>query len=112
MVASKTSQDNLLFLPHLLGIFTGFIGALVIMLVAEDEQLKKHAKEALNWQFSALIYSVLATLLMITIILIPVSIIALFVIGVLNLVFCIIATVKASNGELWKYPVSIPFFRN
>nr|WP_307189718.1 DUF4870 domain-containing protein [Geomicrobium sp. JCM 19037] len=27
------------------------------------------------------------------------------------IVFVIIATVKASNGELYKYPLSIPFIR-
>ncbi|MFU8796701.1 MAG: DUF4870 domain-containing protein [Dehalococcoidia bacterium] len=35
----------------------------------------------------------------------------LVVLGVLDLIFCIMAAVKASRGELWKYPLSIPFLK-
>ena len=72
-----------------------------------DKYNKKHAKAALNWQFSALIYTIISFVLIIVLI----GIVLLVVIGVLNLVFSIIAAVKAGNGEVWKYPLSIKFFK-
>jgi len=30
---------------------------------------------------------------------------------ILNMVFCIIAIVKASENTFWKYPLTIPFFK-
>jgi hypothetical protein len=50
------------------------------------------------------IYAAVAT---ITIIGIPVAV----VIGILYIVFVIIATVKANNGEYWKYPLTIQFIK-
>ncbi len=71
------------------------------------KKAKKHFKLALNWQFSLLIYSFVSVLLMVILI----GIVFLFVLGILNMVFCIIATVKASEGKYWKYPMTIPFFK-
>ncbi|HDP73978.1 MAG TPA: DUF4870 domain-containing protein, partial [Candidatus Woesearchaeota archaeon] len=106
---SKTNSDERIFgiLSHVLGIFTGFIGPLIIMLVAKDKMARNHAKFALNWQLSVLIYSIVAGILIIVFI----GALLLAVIGVLNLIFCILAAVKASNNELWKYPLSIQFFK-
>lgn len=104
---SNKNQDNVLgILSHLLGLFTGFLGPLVILLASEDKKGKKHSKIALNWQFSALIYSIVGTILS----LFFVSFFILLAVGILNIAFCIIAAIKASEGEFWKYPISIPFF--
>lgn len=100
------NEKSLLFLPHVLGIFTGFIGPLITLLISKKE-LKEHSKKALNWQLSNLIYSIISGIL--TIIL--VGFVLLFVLMVLNVIFCIIATVKASNSTLWDYPLSIKFFK-
>lgn len=34
----------------------------------------------------------------------------LLAVAILGIVFPIMGGIKASNGELWKYPMSIPFF--
>ncbi len=108
MTKKKQKSENTLgILAHLLGLFTGFIGPLIMFFAAEEKEAKKHSKLALNWQFSLLIYSFVSVILMIII----VGIIFLFVLGILNIVFCVIATVKASEGKYWKYPLSIPFFK-
>ena len=53
----KNSEDKtLLILIHILGIFTYFIGALIIFLTTENKKAKKHARNALNWQLSIIIY--------------------------------------------------------
>ena len=100
-------EDNTLgILSHLLGLFTGFLGPLIIFLATDDKKGKNHSKLALNWQFSALIYSVVGAILS----LIFVGFLVIAAVGIINIVFCIIATVKASKGEYWVYPLTIPFF--
>jgi uncharacterized Tic20 family protein len=66
-----------------------------------------HGKNAVNWIISALIYFVCCIPLFFVIIGIPL-VIALMV---LNIVFPIIAGIKANNGEVWKYPLAITFFK-
>ncbi len=103
----KKEDKTLKILAHLLGLFTGFLGPLIILLAADDEKAKTHAKYALNWQFSLMIYvfvSLPLIILLIGFVLLPALL-------VLNLVFCIMATVKASEDVFWKYPLAIPFFK-
>ena len=121
-MAEKTSDQGIAFLPHLLGLFTGFVGPLITYLVAKDATLKEHSKKALNWQFSLIIYFILSTILMFVslimaaifpamIVLIIISIFLLIALEILTFVFSIIALVKAGNGELWDYPMAIKFFK-
>lgn len=107
-MAKKKHQDNTLgILSHILGLLTGFIGPLIIFLSTEEKEGREHAKNALNWQFSLMIYFVVGLLL----VFVFVGIIVLPILGLLNAVFCIIAAVKANEGKFWKYPISIPFFK-
>ncbi len=106
-MAKKSNDKTLSVLTHVLALITGFVAPLIIFLASEDKQVKKHAKLALNWQFSLLIYLVGAFILifvLIGFILFPVLI-------VVNLIFCIIAAVKASEDEFYEYPLSIKFFK-
>jgi uncharacterized Tic20 family protein len=100
------SKDNMVILPHILAIFTGFIGPLVTM-IAGDGELKQHSKKALNWQISLLIYFVVSAVLALVLI----GFLLMMVLGVMNLVFCILGAVKAADGELWDYPLTINFFK-
>lgn len=106
MAPKKQEIDRTLaILAHILSLVAGFIPALIIFLVAKDNFSKENAKNALNWQISSIIYMIVSFILIFVLIgflLFPAVII-------LNLVFTIIATVKASNGETWKYPLAIPF---
>ena len=106
-MSKNNSNNDLGFLAHLLGILTGFIGPLITYCVAEDDSLKEHSKKALNWQFSLLIYFVISFILIFVLI----GFLLLIVLAILNLVFPIIAIVKATNGELWDYPLAIKFFK-
>ncbi|MGC9455365.1 MAG: DUF4870 domain-containing protein [Phycisphaerae bacterium] len=53
-------------LAHLLGIFTGFLGPLIIWLIKKDEQpfVDDQGKEALNWQLTLLIGYIISAALM------------------------------------------------
>ena len=108
-VATSKKEDTALpLLTHILGIFTGFIGALIILLVTNDEYAKKHARRALNWQLSLLIYYIISFIL----VLVLVGFILIGVLALLNIIFCIIAAVRANKGELYTYPLTIQFLKD
>lgn len=109
MVKKGGKQDRTLsILAHILGLFTGFVGPLIILLASKDAETQKNSKIILNWQFSLLIYGVICTIL----VFILIGILGLIALGVLNTIFSIIGAVRASEGELWNYPLSIKFFKN
>ena len=66
-----------------------------------------HGKIVVNWIISEILYGVLCVLLLIVVVGLPL-LIALLVIAV---VFPIVGGIKANNGEVWKYPMSITFFK-
>ncbi|RXZ71249.1 DUF4870 domain-containing protein [Agromyces albus] len=94
-------------LIHLGGIFFGFIPALVGYLVLKDRGpfVRAHTATALNFQITMTIAMIVSSIL--TIILIGFLLMA--AIGVLIIVFSIIAAVKANQGQPYSYPLSIKF---
>ena len=104
---APADERTMALAAHLLGIFTWFIGALIIWLINKDDASKAfvtdQAKEALNFQITVTIAMVISIILMVVIIggiLAP-------IVGIINLVFCIIAAVKANNGEAYRYPFTL-----
>ena len=94
-------------LTHIIALFTWVIGPIIILFASEDKTTKEHARVALNWQISLTIYMVIASILIIVLI----GIFLVPALALLNLVFCIIAAIKANEGKLWKYPLSIQFLK-
>lgn len=96
-------------LAHLLGLLAGFIGPLVIWLIGKDKHpfVNEQGKEALNWQITVGIAGVACLVLAF----IPFVQCLVFVVGpavgIANIVFCILAAVKASSGEAYRYPVAL-----
>lgn len=106
-VAQTPSSDdrNLGMLAHLLGIVSGFVGALVIWLIKKDQSayVDEQGKEALNFQITMVIAFVASWILMFVLIgmlLMPLLLIA-------NLVFCILGAVACSKGEHYRYPFAL-----
>jgi uncharacterized protein len=66
-----------------------------------------HGKIVVNWIISAIIYSVVSAILILALIGIPL----LIALGIVGIVFPIIGAIKASDGEVWKYPLSISFLK-
>lgn len=90
-----------------LGLPLPFIGPLVVWLLRRDTDLyaADHAKEALNFNITATIVLVVATaslLVLVGFLLLPAAAITWFVL-------VIIGGVKASNGEVYRYPLTIRF---
>lgn len=89
--------------------FGGIIGPLICWLTRKDESewINVNGRNALNFQLSILLYMVLAVPLCFIILGIPI-IVAL---SILKVVCIIVASVKAPKGELFRYPLSIPFIQ-
>lgn len=104
---TQSGDKTLAILAHILGLFAGFIPSLIIYLVAKDSYSKEHARNALNWQISLAIYIIGSIILMIILI----GILIFFALWIMNIIFIIIGTVKASEGEMYKYPLAIPFLK-
>lgn len=103
-----TQNDKTLgILSHVLAIFTWILGPLIIYLATQDKFAKDNAREALNWQISITIYYIISFVLII----ILVGILLMVALGVINLVFCILAAVKASDNQVWNYPLTIRFLK-
>ncbi|MDR2437988.1 MAG: DUF4870 domain-containing protein [Planctomycetaceae bacterium] len=99
--------NDYFMLMHLAG-FVFFPAAIVLWAIAKDKDSRAdiHGKHIFNWLLSLLIYEVIGYILYLIII----SFFVIMAQGVCSLVFSILAAVKASKGEIWKYPYSIKFF--
>src|SRR5947207_2996230 len=83
------------------------IAPLVVWLVkrAESPEIDAHGKESVNFQLSMLLYSVISGILC----LILIGFLLLAILHVLNVIFVIIASIQASEGKLYRYPLAIRF---
>ena len=83
------------------------IGPLIIWMIKKEEYpwVDQHGKESLNFQISMTIYLFISAIM----ILILIGIFFLIALGIINLVFIIMGSVKANNGEDFKYPLAIRF---
>jgi len=108
--AALTSEEKTTaILAQILSLF-GFIAPLVVYLVEKDKMPKRHfavehAKSALNWQISYIIYFIPAWLLCF----IFIGFLILIPLMIFNFIIIIVATIKASNGEYFNYPLAIKF---
>jgi len=89
--------------------FGAVIGPLICWLSRKDESawVNINGRNALNFHLSILLYMVLAVPLCLIIIGFPI----IGALLLLKLICTIIASVKASKGEYFKYPLVIPFIQ-
>lgn len=110
-------EKNIALLAHVGTFIGGVIVPLVIWLVKKDESeyIAEHAKQSLNFQLSLLIYAIggvfISFLLMIIFIGAILMILVLIGVSILSLVTVILASINASQGKHYKYPLTIPFFK-
>ncbi len=108
------NEENYLMVMHLsqfAGLIIPFAGLVAPILLWQinaknNAEIDRHGKNIVNFMISMAIYAVVALLLCFAIIGIPI----LIALGVLEIVFVIIAAIKANKGEYWRYPMSITFF--
>jgi len=121
-------------LVHLLGLFTGFFGPIILHAVSDNEFTRTNARHAINWHITVFVLMIVALVMsflgadeitflgettevsllpapldivfgLVGFFLIIVLVIAIF----LTFVYTIVATVKAISGSTWTYPGAIAF---
>ena len=99
-----SSDRTFAILAHIGGLFTSWVGPLIIYLIKKSDESASfstaNAKEALNFQITLFI---VLMLLMFSF----VGIFLIFIPLIFNLIVCIMAAVKASNGVSFKYPLTL-----
>jgi uncharacterized Tic20 family protein len=97
-----SDEKTLALLSHILTIVAPIIAPLIIWLIKKDESkyIAYHAKESLNFQITMMLIIVG---LFITII----GILFAWIVAIIGLVFVVLATIKASEGKLYKYPFAL-----
>ncbi|MEN8236267.1 MAG: DUF4870 domain-containing protein [Pseudomonadota bacterium] len=89
--------------------FGNIIAPLILWLIKRDEFpiVDEHGKEALNFQISVTIYFIVSLVLIILIIGIPM----LLAVAIFQFVCIVVAAIKASEGKVYHYPLSIRFIK-
>jgi uncharacterized protein len=106
---NQTSSDDktLAMVTHLSGIFLGFLMPLIVWLVSKDKEekayLTEQSKEALNFQITVAIAFVVSWVLMFVLI----GFLLLPAVALANLILCILAAVKTSDNETYRYPFTL-----
>jgi hypothetical protein len=101
-----SDERTLAILCHVLTLVAGFIAPLIIYLVKKNEStfVTAHARESLNFQLTMAIAIIVLFLTIIGILLV-------WAVGIFILVLVIVATIKASENKLYKYPFTIRFIK-
>lgn len=87
----------------------GIIVPIVIWQTQKDKipGLDAHGKMVVNWMISMTIYMVISIILIFFII----GIFMICAVLLMGIIFPIIGGIKANNGELWEYPLTIKFLK-
>ena len=94
---------NVIFFP------LGIIAPIILWQTQKEKipALDAHGKMVMNWMISVTIYAVVSVVLMLVLI----GFLMIFAVAIMGIVFPIIGAVKANNGELWDYPLTIKFLK-
>ena len=104
MPTQAAGDTTLAALAHASALVAAFFGPLLFLLLADDddELVRENANNALNFQIVLFIATVIAAVLVFAF----VGILLLPILGVINVIFVIIGTVNANNGEIYAYPLT------
>ncbi len=85
----------------------GLAAPIIMWQIKKDQSdIDQHGRIITNWIISSFIYAIVSLILCLVI----VGIFLLIALGICSIIFTIIGAVKANNGEVWNYPLSIKFF--
>lgn len=101
-----------LHLSQLANVILFPIGIIVPIILWQTQKekmpaLDAHGKMVANWMISATIYAIISIVLMFVL----VGFLTILAVGIMGIIFPIIGAVKANNGELWEYPLTIKFLK-
>ena len=106
ILAPTSDEKTMALLAHVLTFVASILAPLVIYLIKKDESafVAAHARESLNFQITVL-------LICIVLIISLIGVLLLWAVGILALILVIVATIKASEGKLYRYPFTIRFIK-
>lgn len=92
-----------------------FVGPLAVWLMRRDDPVvEPHAREALNYQLSLIIYfaaaiviGIIAAITIVGLLLVPFIILFALILVVAEVIFAILASLAASRGEFYRYPMNL-----
>ena len=73
----------------------------------KSEIIDQHGKNILNWMISSVIYIVISMILMLVLI----GFVTIFAVIICSIVFSVIGAIKANDGQVYKYPLTITFIK-
>ncbi|MGD9634062.1 MAG: DUF4870 domain-containing protein [Pirellulales bacterium] len=93
------------FAGYVVPFLGSIVGPLIVWQIKKDESefVDYHGKESLNFQITVWIAMFVSVLLCLVLI----GIVFVILIPIVSTVFVIIAAVKASNGEYYRYPLTL-----
>ncbi len=105
----NNEEKTLAILSHILTVVSSFLAPLIIYLLKKDESPygTEHAKESLNFQLTILLGYIASGILAIVL----VGLLLIWALGIINLILVIVATIRASENKLYRYPFSIKFIK-
>ncbi len=100
-----SDEKTMAILSHILTLIGGFIAPLIIYLVKKDESkfIEDHAKESLNFQITIFLSFIVCFILIFVLI----GIFLIWILSIVALVLVIVATIRASEGKIYRYPFNL-----
>lgn len=94
-------------LVHIGGILFSWVAPLIVYLVLKDRGafVRHNSSQALNFQLTLLIAYVAGVILSFVLI----GVFVIIAVSIVSIVFGIIAAIAASNGQEYRYPLTIQF---
>lgn len=113
--ATQNDERNWAMFCHLAafsGVIIPFghvIGPLIMWTMKKDdsELVNREGKKSLNFQISMSIYLFVSALL----VFVGIGIVLLMALGIISIIFVVMAIVKTLNGEDYQYPLTIEFIK-
>ena len=110
--AEQRQTGMFLHLAQLANVILFPVGIIVPIIIWQTQKdkvpgLDAHGKMVVNWMISSTIYAIVSIVLMFVII----GFLTILAVMIMGIVFPIIGGIKANNGELWEYPLTIKFLK-
>ncbi len=106
--APSSEEKTLALVAHILGPFTCFIGPLIIFLVKKDESdfIRQNALQSVYWQIAMFV-----AVIVLAVVTICVGGIGAGLGTIANIVYVIVACIRANEGKIYSYPLSGGFVK-
>lgn len=118
---NDSSNKTIAILAHLSPIIAmvlsagliSFLGPLLVWLIWKDRGplVRNAAASAFNFNITVWVVTIVGWICFVTIVLIPVAIILWAIVWIAQIVLSIIGAMRASNGEVYRYPFQVPILK-